>query len=171
MTLSQRTYLDYLKSEHWSNLREQKFRDVGHRCQFCGSSHILHCHHRIYRHPMELCTTGDLIVLCEKCHVELHLMARWKRLDLALLNETSAPPLLGEFRRSSRYLKWLEKQRNRTRLRIGRLLHKGHKKRKPRKRGKVSLRPCAAIPENGKVVRNGVLVTVSRGIIFAPVAR
>lgn len=64
-------YYKYLKSSKWRLKRQQKFDQVGRRCEECGSLNKLHIHHltydRLYVEKLD-----DLKVLCEKCHSEAH---------------------------------------------------------------------------------------------------
>lgn len=60
----------YLHSPEWQRLRNQIYqRDQS--CRLCGSTDHLNVHHRHYRslaneHP------NDLVLLCYKCHSDLH---------------------------------------------------------------------------------------------------
>lgn len=64
-------YVEYLKTEHWQNLRKRSLKRAGYRCQTCNAKGILHVHHRTYvrRGEEEL---SDLIVLCANCHSTFH---------------------------------------------------------------------------------------------------
>ncbi len=64
-------YHEYLASDEWKALREQKLFEAGGRCQLCNDAGRLNIHHRTYdRIFNEL--IGDLIVLCERCHKKFH---------------------------------------------------------------------------------------------------
>ena len=65
-------YQEYLKSEHWQELRSRILERDGHRCQLCGSTENLHVHHKTYEtlwHEAD----GDLITLCSDCHETFHI--------------------------------------------------------------------------------------------------
>ncbi len=66
-----KTYLDYLKSEHWISKSNEK-RKKQCRCEVCGEQEkTLIVHHKTYeRIGRELLT--DLQVLCIKCHYYAH---------------------------------------------------------------------------------------------------
>lgn len=65
-------YAEYLKTDHWAELRAQKLRSAKYRCQVCNTNqHILDVHHRTYeRRGREL--LNDLTVLCRPCHERHH---------------------------------------------------------------------------------------------------
>ncbi len=65
------TYPEYLMTRHWRELRAWILSERGHECEVCYSTERLHVHHKHYRtigheHP------GDLQVLCETCHFDVH---------------------------------------------------------------------------------------------------
>lgn len=64
-------YQEYLDSDHWRILRNEKLRDAAYRCQLCNSPSDLQVHHRTYenrgREPL-----SDLVVLCGECHALFH---------------------------------------------------------------------------------------------------
>lgn len=64
-------YPDYLKTDHWQDLRKRSLKRAGYRCQTCNAKGVLHVHHRTYvrRGEEEL---SDLIVLCANCHSTFH---------------------------------------------------------------------------------------------------
>lgn len=66
------SYPEYLKTEHWQQLREKALDYAGHRCQLCNTAlGSLHVHHRTYdRRGCE--EPADLIVLCADCHQMFH---------------------------------------------------------------------------------------------------
>lgn len=64
-------YAEYLQTEHWQQLRAQKQRQAGRRCQLCYAGGQLDTHHRTYeRRGFE--QLSDLIVLCRPCHAKFH---------------------------------------------------------------------------------------------------
>jgi hypothetical protein len=64
-------YGDYLKTDHWQEMRAEALKRAGNRCQVCNFPDKLHVHHRTYaRRGHEL--LDDLTVLCERCHKLFH---------------------------------------------------------------------------------------------------
>ena len=64
-------YPQYLKSEHWQDLRRRMLKRASFACQLCNSKGRLNVHHRTYeRRGQE--PYSDLIVLCENCHSKFH---------------------------------------------------------------------------------------------------
>lgn len=61
-------YADYLLSDHWVVLRDAALNRVNRKCESCGGHRGLHGHHLIYRTPLTLCTTDDIMALCGRCH-------------------------------------------------------------------------------------------------------
>jgi hypothetical protein len=69
-TLARMPYSEYLKTDHWKNIREQML--AGHpACALCDKPSDLQVHHKTYaRRGHE--TPYDLIVLCRNCHAKHH---------------------------------------------------------------------------------------------------
>ena len=64
-------YIEYIHSELWRSRASEMIRKAGYRCQQCGSIGRLQVHHNAYnRLGAEL--DSDLLVVCEKCHKNLH---------------------------------------------------------------------------------------------------
>lgn len=63
-------YKEYLKSEHWKELKARKFQQRRHRCGVCGSPEVQH-HHLQYRNIYDV-LTSDLRRLCGRCHKTAH---------------------------------------------------------------------------------------------------
>jgi hypothetical protein len=63
-------YEEYLKSDHWQDIRRRWRETYGYRCP-CGSTLFLHLHHKTYKRlgKEEL---EDLIYLCRSCHHKEH---------------------------------------------------------------------------------------------------
>ncbi|RMD62170.1 hypothetical protein D6833_07275 [Candidatus Parcubacteria bacterium] len=71
--LSRMSYDDFLSTQYWSIVRDYKIDATGGRCQKCGSENSLHIHHLTYAHRgEEFRHLDDLMVLCEKCHRDVH---------------------------------------------------------------------------------------------------
>lgn len=70
--IHQKTYGEYLKTEHWQKIREAAILRAGERCMLCNAGNVtLNVHHRTYERlgneePM------DVIVLCETHHAQFH---------------------------------------------------------------------------------------------------
>lgn len=65
-------YGDYLRTDHWRQVRRRALRQANYRCQVCNTGEKrLHVHHRTYiNRGCELPT--DVTVLCEDCHALFH---------------------------------------------------------------------------------------------------
>lgn len=64
-------YQEYLKTEHWQDIRKSALKRSRYRCQLCNSGGMLDVHHRTYeRRGEEL--SSDVIVLCRACHSKFH---------------------------------------------------------------------------------------------------
>ncbi len=65
-------YKEYLKTEHWQELRSVMLKRASYRCQLCNASKVrLDVHHRTYeRRGCEW--LEDLFVLCQGCHERHH---------------------------------------------------------------------------------------------------
>ena len=61
----------YLKSDHWKKLKRAKAKEVGRKCEVCGSKKKLEFHHDNYRDIYDV-TTADLRILCHTHHHEFH---------------------------------------------------------------------------------------------------
>jgi ribosomal protein S27AE len=63
-------YKQYLKSDHWQNLRGRKMKRR-QRCGVCASTEDIQVHHLRYRNIYDV-ETPDLRKLCGRCHIETH---------------------------------------------------------------------------------------------------
>lgn len=61
---------EYLKSDHWKNLRYCKLQQVCY-CEMCDNTSTLDVHHINYKNLYDV-ELEDLMVLCRKCHVKVH---------------------------------------------------------------------------------------------------
>jgi hypothetical protein len=78
-TLKKLPYEDYLRSDHWTALKEE-IRRVFKTCVICNSKSNLNVHHRSYKHrgnPNK--EIRDLILLCAECHNLFHTHGKLKR--------------------------------------------------------------------------------------------
>jgi len=65
------SYEQYLRTDHWLNVRDAAIKRANLRCVLCNSTVNLQVHHRTYeRLGREL--PGDLTVLCIICHERFH---------------------------------------------------------------------------------------------------
>jgi hypothetical protein len=64
-------YKDYLRTDHWQEVRHTALERAEGRCQVCNSKERLHTHHRTYKRRGEEWPT-DVIVLCADCHRMFH---------------------------------------------------------------------------------------------------
>lgn len=64
-------YAEYLKTEHWKQVRQDALERADHHCQLCNSTTYLNVHHNTYdRRGCE--EPRDLVVLCRSCHAKFH---------------------------------------------------------------------------------------------------
>lgn len=69
--LSTMPYAQYLKTEHWQNVRKAALERADYRCQACNEPDNLHVHHRTYENRG--CERdSDVTVLCKSCHERFH---------------------------------------------------------------------------------------------------
>ena len=75
MTKEQEWYRRYLKCEHWQMLRLEVLKRSGGACEICGFKPYqrgnLQVHHLTYSNVGNE-KLDDLIVVCPRCHMELH---------------------------------------------------------------------------------------------------
>lgn len=65
---------NYLKSDHWSNLRIEKLASVDACCERCGLRNLSNdVHHMYYRNLYDV-KIEDLAVLCRACHDTMHVI-------------------------------------------------------------------------------------------------
>lgn len=66
-------YHEYLKTEHWQEVKELKLQSVNYKCQVCNSGEELNVHHRSYTNLYnEQNYLEDLTVICKECHELYH---------------------------------------------------------------------------------------------------
>ena len=70
--IRQERYAEYLKSDHWQQLRLAKLNQSGWKCEQCGETHPLDVHHKTYRKSWFDTELFELQVLCKECHKEAH---------------------------------------------------------------------------------------------------
>ena len=79
--LGYNSYKDYLKSEHWINLRKRfynskkvkRIKEVYNKvlCEFCYGYENLNLHHRTYKR-IGCERLDDLVIVCKECHYHIH---------------------------------------------------------------------------------------------------
>ncbi len=74
---------EYLKSDHWKELRKVKLK-LNPNCEQCGSKTKIEPHHLQYKNLYDV-TVEDLQTLCRKCHKLEHL-----KIENKLKNESRA---------------------------------------------------------------------------------
>ena len=65
------SYEQYLTTEHWATVREERLIFAKHKCEICNSNDDLQVHHRTYDNIGNEQLT-DLIALCKTCHKLYH---------------------------------------------------------------------------------------------------
>ena len=65
-------YRQYLRSDHWRQLRRRILARDGYTCTDCGSREKLQVHHLCYRPVLEDALDADLATLCQECHKKVH---------------------------------------------------------------------------------------------------
>jgi len=64
-------YKKYLRSDYWTEIKNQVIERDDHRCRLCNSKIDLQVHHRTYDN-LENEKLEELITLCKKCHYVTH---------------------------------------------------------------------------------------------------
>jgi len=62
---------NYMKSDEWKNLKNQRLKKDGFCCVLCKSKEHLICHHLTYKRLFNE-EINDLITLCKRCHNKIH---------------------------------------------------------------------------------------------------
>ena len=74
MFISAESKLAYLQSPEWYNLKSQRLIIAQHKCESCGSTNQLQCHHITYER-LTVEHIDDLAILCggsNGCHQRIH---------------------------------------------------------------------------------------------------
>lgn len=66
-TRRQQSYQEYLKSAHWQEIRKEKLKEAGYKCEKCGAKESLDIHHLTYARLGHE-RMSDLQALCRPCH-------------------------------------------------------------------------------------------------------
>lgn len=73
--MDQDEYREYLKSQHWQEIRAQRLKIDGGKCALCMKGppeRNVHVHHLSYENIWNEDVYSDLITVCDKCHKKLH---------------------------------------------------------------------------------------------------
>ena len=78
-------YKNYLKTEHWRSIREERLKKDNFKCYLCDSKIKLNVHHVTYRKKDKSSilfneSNGHLLTLCEDCHLLYHKIFGYKKL-------------------------------------------------------------------------------------------
>jgi len=98
----------YLLSQHWTDLRQQKFAEAGKACKSCNGKNDIQCHHIRYKNFTD-CTTADLIVLCEDCHKVLHAAIKVYKLKIDSVSEEQCADFIAKAKSDPKIYKRLKK--------------------------------------------------------------
>jgi NUMOD3 motif len=76
--------LDDLKREVQPELRKMRLEIDEYKCIKCGSEENLHCHHieGIRWNPLESADLDMVVMVCEKCHMEIHKIPGCRYIDM-----------------------------------------------------------------------------------------
>ena len=70
--MTKEEYSEYLQSDHWQTVREERLEYDHHQCVFCGTTNDLQVHHITYDRLGSEDVPHDLVTLCRTCHFKLH---------------------------------------------------------------------------------------------------
>ena len=75
-------YAEYLQSDHWKELAQERMKIDEYRCCMCGCrgtmTNKLEVHHLTYRNLYHERPYEDLLTLCSLCHKSVHKMMERK---------------------------------------------------------------------------------------------
>lgn len=75
-TIRTLTYDEFLQTLYWKAIAAFKRKQMGYKCEICGSSKKLNVHHRTYLiHGIEHYSgiiEKDMMLVCEQCHRKIH---------------------------------------------------------------------------------------------------
>lgn len=81
MFISAEAKLAYLQSAEWHNLKNQRLKIAQYKCECCGSTTQLQCHHITYER-LTAEHIDDLVILCggsNGCHQRIHNLLGYDR--------------------------------------------------------------------------------------------
>ena len=75
--LDYQEYVNFLNSTDWNKIKGDVMNEIGNECEHCGREfprRNLRLHHTNYdkEFGFEDLNSGDLILICEECHNEMH---------------------------------------------------------------------------------------------------
>ena len=107
-------YQEFLKSDFWISLSDCKKAKVDCKCEKCGKSEFLECHHIIYRSSWYDTKLEDLIILCRECHKKEHNIESKKRSKKWIARKLrKCKPMFYNPRRGRKYVSYDEYARKR----------------------------------------------------------
>lgn len=65
------SYDEYLKTDHWQQVRSEALQRANYRCQLCCSKENLNVHHNNYENLWNE-QLEDVVTLCRSCHAKFH---------------------------------------------------------------------------------------------------
>lgn len=65
-------YHEYLRSDHWRDLKKRKKEETPKVCAACGDKEKIQLHHMRYRETFEETELRDTCWLCKGCHTSFH---------------------------------------------------------------------------------------------------
>lgn len=77
------TYSDYLRSEQWIKVSNERKKIDGYTCRGCGCTKNLAAHHIVYPKRWNDTTIEHLVTLCKDCHTTIHrIQEYWDKFDV-----------------------------------------------------------------------------------------
>ena len=80
------SYRDYLKTDHWFELRGKCLERCGGICQQCGRYEATEIHHKTYDHLGNE-SISELLPLCSNCHAREHEDSEDRKLRIAIVSD------------------------------------------------------------------------------------
>lgn len=80
--MQSRQYQNYINSEKWKQIKEERLKIDGYSCVMCGynaKTEILMVHHLTYKNLEKENVWQDLVTLCPICHKKIHKMLNRKQ--------------------------------------------------------------------------------------------
>ena len=78
------TYNEYLKSEHWQNVKKKaRRRKTYQKCQFCNCTKV-DLHHTNYKWILTKDELRSIIALCREHHQEVHDLSKEKKISVRI---------------------------------------------------------------------------------------
>lgn len=70
--MTKEEYSEYLKTDHWQEIRQKRIEMDNHRCYLCNKARRLNVHHLRYDNLGHEVVEKDLVTLCYRCHKMVH---------------------------------------------------------------------------------------------------